>query len=263
MPHGRWCNSRTYPTRCQYCGKQVFFFMCDCGSRVVFDALGQPWPIHHCEEWLEIDNGPRIISLEKFYGKPVKSQLPEYNRKLRMQRNQTNISASASSAQSTLPQRESSPSLQECVHDIHEYVEQEYTERIQAASCQIKSNDFTLLQPILRMDPYNGVITSENGIVREIILAINMSKRLAIPSEGHLGSAALGPFGRTKYVQITIHTEALGENNYDSFTFLLEASTFNKLSLKHGDFVSVALQGIQILDREPFWVCTHIKRAFD
>jgi len=47
--HGYWCNSRTYPCKCPGCGGSVFFFHCDCGSRVFFDELGQPWPIHDCE----------------------------------------------------------------------------------------------------------------------------------------------------------------------------------------------------------------------
>lgn len=47
--HGYWCNSRTYPCKCPGCGDSVFFFHCDCGSRVFFDELGQPWPIHDCE----------------------------------------------------------------------------------------------------------------------------------------------------------------------------------------------------------------------
>lgn len=52
--HGPWCNTRTYPTRCRYCGEQVFFFSCDCGCRVFFDPpLGPPWPEHNCNErWI-------------------------------------------------------------------------------------------------------------------------------------------------------------------------------------------------------------------
>lgn len=47
--HGYWCNAKTYPCKCPGCGDSVFFFHCDCGSRVFFDELGQPWPIHDCE----------------------------------------------------------------------------------------------------------------------------------------------------------------------------------------------------------------------
>lgn len=47
--HGWWCNSVTYRTKCPNCSESVFFFRCDCGSAVFFDALGEPWPEHDCE----------------------------------------------------------------------------------------------------------------------------------------------------------------------------------------------------------------------
>ena len=47
--HGWWCNSVAYPTKCLGCSEPVFFFRCDCGSAVFFDALGEPWPEHDCE----------------------------------------------------------------------------------------------------------------------------------------------------------------------------------------------------------------------
>ena len=46
--HGHWCNTRTYPTQCKRCKSRVFFFQCDHESRVFFDQLGHPWPIHEC-----------------------------------------------------------------------------------------------------------------------------------------------------------------------------------------------------------------------
>ncbi len=46
--HGYWCNTRTFPINCRDCKAGVYFFMCDCGSRVFFDDLGYPWPIHDC-----------------------------------------------------------------------------------------------------------------------------------------------------------------------------------------------------------------------
>lgn len=47
--HGPWCNTRTWPTKCPGCSGPVFFFSCNCGSRVFFDELGPPWPIHDCD----------------------------------------------------------------------------------------------------------------------------------------------------------------------------------------------------------------------
>lgn len=59
--HGPWCNSRTYPTRCKYCGEPVFFFTCDCGSKVFFDELGWPWPEHRCIQYLAAQYGKEFV----------------------------------------------------------------------------------------------------------------------------------------------------------------------------------------------------------
>lgn len=48
--HGAWCNARTIPMRCRYCGEDVFYFTCNCGCKVFFDALGSPWVTHNCLE---------------------------------------------------------------------------------------------------------------------------------------------------------------------------------------------------------------------
>ena len=48
--HGSWCNAVTWPTKCPACQAPVFFFKCDCGSKVFFDELGSPWHIHNCEK---------------------------------------------------------------------------------------------------------------------------------------------------------------------------------------------------------------------
>lgn len=46
--HGMMCGSRTWPTKCPTCREEVFFFSCTCGSKVFFDELGAPWPVHSC-----------------------------------------------------------------------------------------------------------------------------------------------------------------------------------------------------------------------
>lgn len=47
--HGTWCNAVTWSTKCPRCNASVFFFQCDHGSKVFFDELGEPWPIHDCD----------------------------------------------------------------------------------------------------------------------------------------------------------------------------------------------------------------------
>jgi hypothetical protein len=49
--HGAWCNARTFPSTCKHCHAQVFYFFCDCGSKVFFEVLGDPWTKHQCLEY--------------------------------------------------------------------------------------------------------------------------------------------------------------------------------------------------------------------
>ena len=48
--HGIYCYTKTFPTTCPSCNQPVFFFFCNCGSKVYFDNLGSPWPIHFCRK---------------------------------------------------------------------------------------------------------------------------------------------------------------------------------------------------------------------
>ncbi len=52
ISHGDWCNARTRPSRCSACGVNVFYFWCDCGSKVFFEELGGSWPQHQCSRKL-------------------------------------------------------------------------------------------------------------------------------------------------------------------------------------------------------------------
>ena len=46
--HGPFCKTRSYPRKCKYCGQKIFFVSCTCGSAMLFDRLGWPWPEHWC-----------------------------------------------------------------------------------------------------------------------------------------------------------------------------------------------------------------------
>lgn len=45
--HDPSCRTKVWDTSCPRCGEHVFFFLCSCGSKVFFDALGHPWPQHN------------------------------------------------------------------------------------------------------------------------------------------------------------------------------------------------------------------------
>lgn len=70
--HGTWCGARTYPTRCRTCGAQVFYFSCECGSKVFFDSLGGSWPVHDCVQNI-LDQVE--ISIQQEYARRLARQL--------------------------------------------------------------------------------------------------------------------------------------------------------------------------------------------
>lgn len=44
--HHPSCFTRMWQTRCTDCQASVYFFSCSCGTRVLFDSPGPPWPRH-------------------------------------------------------------------------------------------------------------------------------------------------------------------------------------------------------------------------
>ncbi len=47
--HGPHCRTIfCYPRACPDCRQEVYYWSCTCGSHVLFDELGEPWPKHEC-----------------------------------------------------------------------------------------------------------------------------------------------------------------------------------------------------------------------
>ncbi len=67
MAHGYLCGASTRPGQCPSCGGSIFYFSCDCGSKVFFDDLGGDWPRHNCtSDWVRslvkiVESDGRIV----------------------------------------------------------------------------------------------------------------------------------------------------------------------------------------------------------
>jgi len=247
MTHGKWCGARTFPTRCRYCGQSVFYFSCNCGSKVFFDELGV-WRIHRCSGWLKVDTTSFIVSTEKFFGRklPYNQQLHDYNQSIRDR---------------ILPEQK--------IEVVEEYVEQSYVKKVQVAAnvTREESNHAKLERekrnhPILGESAYKNARTSEDGIIREIIPEINIFKKLKLEKTS-ISQNTLGELASVPWAQITIHTGALGDDDNSSFTFLVKLKVVKQKALAIGDFVSCQLLGYQILGRDPIWICKELKSAFE
>ncbi|MDU5965560.1 MAG: hypothetical protein E6Z01_10770, partial [Actinomyces sp.] len=55
---------------CQKCGKDVFYYENSFGSRVLFDSLGPPWPIHPCYSTF-VEKKRKLLSAQDRGWEPV------------------------------------------------------------------------------------------------------------------------------------------------------------------------------------------------
>lgn len=223
--HGWWCNTRTFPTVCKYCSGDVFYFSCDCGSKLFFDSLGYPWPIHHCAEYKP---------------SPTLSRL-----------GQEDLSGSVLSY---LTDSEA----EQLSQFIDQNIERDYAEGIRTAQEGEKRSP-KKASWIIRQDPYHDCKTTERGIITELIQDANILKKANI-REGSLGVSMLGKYATVKLAQITVHTSALAEDKSEncSFTFFVEASVVRQLGLVKGCFVVAQLWGIVVSPKHPIWVCEQL-----
>ena len=47
--HRDSCLTKAFPTNCPDCAEEVWYFSCNCGSKVYFTHLGWPWDEHKCK----------------------------------------------------------------------------------------------------------------------------------------------------------------------------------------------------------------------
>lgn len=83
------CETKTWKTSCPDCGRPVWFLQCTCGSKVFFDSLGYPWPLHsdNCPVYYVrqlIDEGTSVNKIRSFVesysrrlGKPIPPEVDE------------------------------------------------------------------------------------------------------------------------------------------------------------------------------------------
>lgn len=124
--HGPFCQTKTYPTSCWGCRQAIFVLQCSCGSVVLFDQLGAPWPKHACAG---IGGGGGIggsglsgwtaVDALRAQGAPITSDVmakifPDKGRSDRDTRPKTTI-------RKIEPERDSQISLLVVVRELHEH----------------------------------------------------------------------------------------------------------------------------------------------
>jgi hypothetical protein len=213
--HGEWCGTKTWPTSCPSCSAQVFYFSCNHGSRVFFDELGPPWPVHDCHEsWARglrrftDDNGDTAVALKpgitvtRSFAKPASFE-----------------------------------------------VEQSIISEAQPAK-RMKAPD-----PIVPVEPERELAESHIGILREIRPHVDPVKVFRVPDAtiGRASLMSIGKQAMGKItVHVPYPTEG---NYVESFTTWVPAKLLQDRRLKRGVTVALDLKRIQIVGRGYTWFC--------
>jgi len=223
--HGWWCNSRTYPLICKYCGSKIFHLSCDCGSSVLFDELGWPWPRHQCA------GHASKLTLSRLGQEDLSGSVLSY------------IAKDQADAIAQLIERR---------------IDREYGVAIQKAATTDKQCA-NYSSWIIKQDPYHDARSTECGIIMELLLNADIFKKANLAA-GSIGIAMLGKFAEENLAQITIHTGALAEDAMEncSFTFFVSEKVVKTLKLTKGSLVTAKLRGIAVSSRFPVWVCDQL-----
>lgn len=212
--HGFGCRTQTFAAPCRDCGDAIYVFLCNHGSVVLFASLGDPWIRHNCRK----GGGHRPRKPSGGYI----SLTTAFRRHL---------------AEGT----------------ITISIDRAYQQQVRAAIDPRKRVP-SFHREIVRMDPYDGVVADEIGILRERHLDVDIYRRLGIP-ETAVSAALLDSLASEQTSQVTVHTQALGEEDNSSFTFFMPKKWLVDSGARRGDLVAFQLRGV-VLSGTPFWRCT-------
>ena len=223
MIHGYWCNAKTFPLKCRYCGLQIFYFSCDHESKVFFDELGPPWPIHDCQsKRASVDTKPSIYP--QFVG--------------------INLLPGSANTSGLLPG----------FRRANDAIEDAIVKRAQTSSSQYRES--------LRIEPLGDSPELIIGIVHDRSVP-NLSKRHNLPRNGMGYSDLAKHIGDPDPVQLTVLVDELPSDpaaiDYSSYTFLCPKSLVNR-RINKGVLVKALIEPIEPFATSRIWLCKEIER---
>jgi hypothetical protein len=240
MAHGYWCNARTIPMTCRYCGEKVYFFSCDCGCKVFFDELGDPWPKHNCQEYLSTLQDNNITFYDDLLN--TLKRLHDKHNSIKSQQQKTILVKNRGSWE-LIDEDDNNTIL----------FEKEYEEVLKVN----KRKKYSTEIPIIKIDNISNESIDILGVVVEIVHNINISKKFNIIGANIIASNLLKRFKDEKYDQLTIHSLNIGEKTKNSYTILVRSKDLMKIKKK--DNIGVIISG-NSLNNIKYWECNIIEK---
>ena len=216
MVHGPSCNATTFPTTCRLCSTPVFYYSCECGSKVFFEELGYPWPIHDCLVTNQpVDNSPSTY-------RPI---------------------ADVSLYRGIDENHGLLPGL---VHAPRE---------LDPVAVRNLRQSHDLARDTVRMDPLGSIAVDITGVVHARV-APNLARRLGVQEGTIGYELLRKEIGSGELVQFTLVVDEIGQDpaaiDFQSYTFICKSGSVNH-GIVPGTIVQVKLVQLQVLGSFPFW----------
>ena len=222
--HGIDCKRITIPLKCKYCQQQIFFFSCDCGSRVLFDDLGPPWPRHDC-------------------GTPTPNPAP-YQPSSVATLSGVNVYRTGHNSAGLLPG----------LQNAADFIAPDIVKRVNESQNKARNT--------MSIDPIIGSTNAEIiGIVRELSRP-DLARRHGLERNSVGFIQLTNIIGDADPVQITVQVDELPNDpdaiDYSGYTFL-SPRNLNTRGLTRGAVISASLTPQETLNGIKFWLAPKIE----
>ena len=153
--------------------------------------------------------------------------------------------------------------VHDCVNNILRQVEsniaEEYAKRIAERQERLRRG---WKKPIRACNPREGETVEGVGVIRELLMQIDVFKKFNIPFDGSsIAVKFLGDLAYGNWTQVTIHVNDLDGEEIKSYTILARTDTWNQVGARRVDLVHFTAVGQLVPGRQPYWRCTSVALA--
>lgn len=226
--HGEWCHTRTVPTTCGYCGLRVFYFECDCGCKVFFEALGDPWPKHRCEEYLTATARTRPEPPPEKPARPSRETLYAW---------------------AIMSPKE---------HDYPIHVEPGYAAKMRRHMATERAGK----RERLRMDPPPKRGHQDTGRVADLAAQVDAFKQFNLPKDNPMAAGLLGPLGKEPMARVVLVVDDPDQDDLEEYACYIPQKLLKRAGVIRGDVVHFSITPVEVPGRMRVWLCIDLEPPF-
>jgi len=227
------CNSQAFPSSCKYCKASIYFFRCDHDSKVFFDDLGPPWPLHACyyggSGGGTTNGGPQNDGPSYWRAIPGVSIIRDGRRR-------TGLLPGLESGGESMD-----PGFVRRAHDAR-----------------------NLNREIMRIEPLSSTTVDVVGVVQERAQP-DLATRYKLQRESLGYSQLVKQIGQADPTQLTVYVDEFAIDpaaiDFLSYTFLCPEKPIGK-DFRKGAVIQVRLESVEVIGVGRFWKAIDLERLF-